>query len=84
MNGNGIVVLDQIARDAEAIVKCSTCGNYDISASDDDANSQAYAKATNAWKQGEFGLSSREEVISAMEIVLRNANSKCPSCRDTD
>jgi hypothetical protein len=51
-----------------------------IIADDDDAESQAYAMATNAWKRGDFRSASLEEVRAAKKSVLRDANFKCPSC----
>jgi hypothetical protein len=72
--------LNEIAKKSEAIISCPICRNYMIIADDDDAESQAYAMATNAWKRGDFRSASLEEVRAAMKSVLRDANFKCPSC----
>lgn len=84
MNAHVLEILTEIAESAEAIVPCEICGNYEIFADDEDAYSQAYAMATNAWKEVAFRSSSLEEVRAAMKSVLRDANRRCPSCDRED
>jgi hypothetical protein len=74
------VQLEEIARHAGAIIPCEICRNYYLIADDQDAESQAYAMATNAWKRGEFRRAPLEEVRHVMKGVLDNANHRCPSC----
>lgn len=80
MNSESRPALEGMARRARAIVPCEGCHSYDVSAGDSDAERQAYALATEAWKRGEFGGSLREEVMDAMRDVLSDANISCPSC----
>ena len=80
MNSETKGELENIARRASAIVKCGVCGNYDVSASDGEANRVAYKMVTEAWKRGEFRGDSREEIVKAMGGVLDDANQTCPSC----
>lgn len=69
-------------RQAGAIVDCSSWSNYEISAEDENAERQAYAIATNAWKDQERGFQgmTREEVIAAVKAELAGALTICPSC----
>jgi hypothetical protein len=62
-------------------VKCSGCGEYDISAGDDAAERNAYARATNAWKAGERGFRgmSREEVMETVKSAFQDAG-EYPRC----
>lgn len=80
MNAHVYEILVEIAERSGATVPCETCGNYQIIADDEDAESQAYAMATNAWKDGEFRTAELEEIRAAMKSVLRDANRRCPSC----
>ena len=80
MNAHVQIALEEIAKEAGAIIPCEICGNYDVIAFDDDAEAKAYGIATNEWKQGAFRTTSLEEVRSLMKAVLRNANHRCPSC----
>ncbi len=56
MNAHIREVMIEIAREAKAIVLCDQCHNYDVRDDDADAEAQAYAKATNAWKDGQFAV----------------------------
>jgi hypothetical protein len=69
-------------KDVGAIVKCSGCGEYDVSAGDEAAERKAYARATNVWKAGAargFRGMSREEVMEEVESALQDAGD-CPRC----
>jgi hypothetical protein len=80
MNSESRDALEAIAKRAGAIIDCpNDCGN-EISAGDSDADSQAYAAATVAWKRGLFGSSDRDEVMAEMKGVLQDANIDCPQC----
>ena len=83
MNSDTTETAVQFAKDAGAIVQCADCHGYDVRAYDDDAESMAYAQATNAWKDGVRGFRgmSREEVVSVVKSVLDDALIECPSCQ---
>ena len=80
MNAHVQEALNEIAKESGAVVSCETCGNNYIRAHDGDAESKAYAMATNAWKDGNFRSASREEILAAMKDVIIDANNECPSC----
>jgi hypothetical protein len=80
MNAHMTEQLEEIARQAKAIIRCEICRSNYIIADDSDAESQAYAMATDAWKCGEFRSAPLEEVRSVMKSVLDSANHRCPSC----
>ena len=80
MNSETRETVEEYAKQAEAIVRCPVCGNYDIYAEDEEADKRAYGAVTNAWKAGQFGGDSREDIVRVMEGVLRDANEVCPSC----
>jgi hypothetical protein len=80
MNAHMQGLLEEIVRNAEAIIPCGICGNYYVIADDADAELIAYAMATNACKRGEFRSATLEEVRHCMKSVLDNANHRCPSC----
>jgi hypothetical protein len=80
MNAHVQIALEEIAQRAQAVVKCEVCHNYYVSADDEEANSLAYAMATNAYKRGEFRTTTLEETRDAMKAVLRDASHRCPSC----
>lgn len=48
MNAHMQDQLEQIARQAQAIVPCTLCRNNHLSAGDEDAERRAYAMAINA------------------------------------
>lgn len=79
MNGNAMIVLEEIAQRAGAVRKCEICGNYCVLAEDDEAERMAYGMATNAFKSGEI-RGSLDDVRRAMKSVLDSANLRCPSC----
>ena len=80
MNAHMQEQLEEIARQAGAVVRCEICRSNDVSADNPVAEKQAYAMATNAWKRHEFRSASLEEVRHLMASVLRDANHRCPSC----
>jgi hypothetical protein len=80
MNAHVQIALEEIAQQAQAVVKCAVCRSNYVSACDDEAESLAYAMATNAWKRGEFRSAPLEEIRGAMKSVLCNASYRCPSC----
>jgi ribosomal protein L37AE/L43A len=84
MNSETRPALEDMAKQAGAIVRCPTCHTYDVLAGDSGAESMAYGMATNAWKRGEFGMDSREDIMSEMKSVLQDANIECPSCGRLD
>ena len=81
MNGDTMETAVQCCKDAGAIVKCSGCGEYEVAAGDDVAERNAYARATNAWKERVRGFRgmSREEVVEAVKSALQDAG-ECPRC----
>jgi hypothetical protein len=81
-NSDTIATAEQCAKDASAIVLCETCcGNY-VLACDPDAESHAYALATNQWKAESRGFRGMalKEVRHVVKGVLDDANRECPSC----
>lgn len=81
MNSDTIESALQIAKDAGAIVNCSSCGHYELRADDYDAECRAYAQATKAWKsviRGFRGME-REDVMDSIKAAL-DVPIKCPSC----
>jgi hypothetical protein len=61
----------------EEIAQCEVCHNYYVRADDEEANSLAYAMATNAYKRGEFRTTRLEETREGMKAVLRDASHRC-------
>ena len=85
MNAHMHEQLLEIARQAGAIINCPNCSASEVCAFDKDADSRAYAMATNAWKEGAFRSASREETMEEMKSVIFDANHRCPVCqRDQD
>ena len=82
MNSDTHETAVEILRDAGVAVPCATCGANDIQSYDGDAERQAYAMATNAWKGEERGFRgmTREAVMEYMKGATRDVNNKCPSC----
>jgi hypothetical protein len=74
--------MEEIARQAKAIVRCEFCRNY-VSAGDPGAEARAYAKATDAWEHDGVQGASLEEVRELISSVLKNADRRCPSCART-
>lgn len=81
MNSDTMETAVQCCKDAGAIGKCSSCGEYDVSAGDDAAERNAYARATSAWKAGGFRGMSREAVMNVVKSALQDAG-ECPRCSD--
>jgi hypothetical protein len=81
MNSDTQIEAEEIAVSANAIIKCPICHETLISAFDPEAESRAYAMATNAWKSGGRGFRSmeRQDVIRTMKSVLDGAG-KCWRC----
>jgi hypothetical protein len=81
VNSDTMETAIECCKNAGAIAKCSGCGEYDVSAGDDAAERNAYARATNARKAGARGFSgmSREEVMDAVKSALQDAG-ECPRC----
>lgn len=81
VNSDTMETAIECCKEAGAIVKCPNCGEYDISAGDNTAERNAYARATNAWKMGVRGFRgmTREEVISEVKSALEDAG-RCPRC----
>ena len=85
MNSETRSTLEEYAKQAGEIIDCRICPSFEVSSGDTDAESKAYAIATNAWKSGEFRMDSREEIMELMKSVLMDANHRCPTCdRDAD
>ena len=82
MNSETYDTLREIAVTAGAIGSCPDCHAEDIYLDDADANSRAYALATNAWKEEEAGLRGmkREEAMECMKGVLADATQRCQTC----
>lgn len=72
--------IDIYIRDAEAVVMCPICSNYEVWADEAEAESMVYAKVTNAWKNGEFGTEQREKIMEQVKLALDGVNINCPSC----
>jgi hypothetical protein len=72
--------MEQIAKEAGAIVPCPECGHYDVFADDPEATSKAYEMATKAFKRGEFEGLTIEQVREEMAAVLLDASRDCPGC----
>jgi hypothetical protein len=76
---------ETIAWQTGAIARCEACQKHIVIAYDKDAESQAYAMAVKAWKEGDFQSASLEDVRRRVKSVLDSANHRCPSCdRDSD
>jgi hypothetical protein len=73
---------EQCLKDAGAIVLCESCRDYYVDELDPDAESRAYAIATNEWKAESRGFRGmeREEVVTTIKSALRSTNTKCPGC----
>lgn len=81
MNSDTMETAVQCCKDAGAMVKCSGCGEYDVSAGDGAAERNAYGRAHNVWEAGAPGFRgmSREEVMRAVKSALQDAG-ECPRC----
>ena len=80
MNAQAQSALEDIAKNAGAIVRCKACRNGWIAAADGKTEAAAYALAAGAWKGGEFRCASLSEVRDVMSTVLRDADAHCFSC----
>jgi hypothetical protein len=80
MNDDTAETILRYARDAGAVIKCTSCGEYEVSAGNADADRMVYAQVTNAWKLGNFGpLATRQEMMSVTKSVLQDVGD-CPRC----
>ena len=78
-------IAESIAQQAGAIARCEACRKHFVIAYDKHAESQAYALAASAWKEGDFQSVSLDDVKRRVKSVLDSANHRCPSCdRDSD
>jgi hypothetical protein len=82
MNTHMYEQMEEIARQAKAVVRCEFCRSY-VSAEDPDAEAQAYASAADAWAHDGFQGALLEDVQGLMKSVLKNADRRCPSCERT-
>lgn len=83
MNAHVQEAMNEIAREAKAVVPCNVCGNYYVRNYDEAADRMAYAMATNAWNNGEQGFArglTREEALLEMKRCLESASERCASC----
>ncbi len=73
--------IEDIARQAKAIVRCEFCRSY-VRGGDPDAEAQAYAGMTEAWEHERAGFQGTplDELRELMKRVLSNADRRCPSC----
>ena len=78
-----IPVLYEVARDiceeARAIKLCPECESEMVRCGDSDAESRAYAIATNQVKAGKIEAK-REALMDAIESVLRDTAEHCIEC----
>jgi len=79
MNPGVYQQLEDIARQAKAVVRCEFCRSW-VGAGNPDAEAQAYVRVTEAWEHGGFQGTPLEELGELMTRVLRNADRRCPSC----
>jgi hypothetical protein len=82
MNAHMYERIEDIARQAKAVVRCEFCRS-NVSAEDRGAEVQAYASATDASMHGEFQGALLEDVHGLMKSVLKNADRRCPSSERT-
>jgi hypothetical protein len=80
MNSDTYEQLTTIAKDAGAILTCEECWSHDLGSADGDAKNRALAMASEASKHGRFGTIDREEIVEAMDDLLRGADQICPRC----
>lgn len=84
MNSETYEALQSIAAAAGAIGPCPDCETEDIYQDDSDADSRAYAMATNVWKEGGEpglrGITTHKELSEAMKGVLDDATQECQTC----
>ena len=79
MNAGVHQQLEDIARQAKAVVRCEFCRRY-VGAGDPDAEARAYAAVTDAREHGGLQGTPLEELRDLMQRVLSNADRRCPSC----
>ncbi|WP_282118535.1 hypothetical protein [Ruegeria atlantica] len=80
MNKEAREIIDGMIKQSGAISPCNICHNYDIWSDNDEAEKLVYAMATNEWKSGRFGPSSREDVMQLVKHALSDVTISCPSC----
>lgn len=74
-------VLAPIAIRTGALEECQIHPHCLINQWDREAESQAYAMATNAWKDGEIG-GSRGDVVEALNNLISMTPDHCSHCAD--
>jgi len=82
MDPDALQAATQHAKEARAIIRCPTCGQYDLYAKDEDADRLAYANVAEAWAgigRGFRGMT-RTEVLDCMKSVLQATPTECPWC----
>jgi hypothetical protein len=84
MNSDTEILVEQILAESGAVADCPVCHGPKLRTGDDEAESRAYAIATNAQKDGERGFRNmeREEVVSVVRQALLRMYSTCPECRE--
>jgi hypothetical protein len=84
MNSDTEISVEQILVESGAVAYCPVCYGSKLRIGDDEAESRAYAIATNAQKDGERGFRNmeRQEVVSVVRRALLRAYSTCPVCRE--
>ena len=84
MKGDYLIVVEKLVKEDGAVLRCLTCHGYDIRAFDERAERMAYARATNAWKDGAFdGRMGREDVLRLVREVLEASSRCCRACSAT-
>jgi hypothetical protein len=69
----------KLALEAKAVRYCDHHDGILVDRSDPDANSHAYALATNAQKDGLFS-GSRDALLAAIKQTIDGGASNCPQC----
>ena len=72
----------EILRKAGVAIPCPRCRCNEIRVWDDDAEINAYALASDAWKEEDQGFRTmtREEVMECMKYAILDVNNRCPIC----
>jgi hypothetical protein len=84
LNSDTEILVEQILAESGAVADCPVCHGSKLRTGDDEAESRAYALATNAWKDGQRGFRNmeREEVVSMVKRALLRTGSTCRECRE--
>lgn len=73
------VMAEQIAIAAKAITLCPDCETEFVSNGDDEANSRAFAIATNRLKARKI-VADRKQLMDAIQEVVTGTPEHCPEC----